>query len=82
MASIDEIWDQVRLMVADIADLPVEKIFRDSVLADLDIDSLRGLRIVAEVEKRYGIVIPDSEIGKIRSMQDIFALIDKHGSKA
>jgi len=82
LASIDEIWDQVRLMVADIADLPVEKIFRDSVLADLDIDSLRGLRIVAEVEKRYGIVIPDSEIGKIRSMQDIFALIDKHGSKA
>jgi len=68
-------------MVADIADLPVEKISRDSVLADLDIDSLRGLRIVAEVEKRYGIVIPDSEIGKIRSMQDIFALIDKHGSK-
>jgi len=81
LASRDEIWDQVRGMVADIADLPVEKISRDSVLADLDVDSLRGLRIVAEVEKRYGIVIPDSEIGKIRSMQDIFALIDKHGSK-
>ncbi len=63
-------------IVADVAEIPVEQVQPDAVLASLDIDSLRGLRIVAEVEKRYRIVIGESEIGKIRSVMDIFALVE------
>jgi len=48
------------------------------VLESLGIDSLNGLRIVAEIEKRYGINIPDEVIGRIRSMHDILALVDAH----
>jgi acyl carrier protein len=65
-------------MVADIADLPVDRVSEDATLESLGIDSLNGLRIVAEMEKRYGINIPDEAIGKIRSMPDIFGLVDAH----
>jgi acyl carrier protein len=65
-------------VVADIADLPVERISEDATLESLGIDSLNGLRIVAEMERRYGINIPDEAIGKIRSMSDIFGLVDAH----
>lgn len=65
-------------MIADIADLPVEKVSADATLASLDIDSLNGLRIVAEMEKRYGINIPEETIAKIRSVPDILALVDAH----
>jgi len=76
--------DEVRQIVARIAELPVEKIADDATLESLGIDSLNGLRLVVEVEKRYGIEIPETQIGKIRSMPDIFALVDAHdeGDKA
>ncbi len=81
MPDLQRVRDEVRGIVADIADLPVERVSADAKLADLDVDSLRGLRIVAEVERRYGIVIPDAEVGTIRSMADIFSLIDRHGTR-
>jgi acyl carrier protein len=67
-------------IVAEVADLPVDKVAPEAMLADLDIDSLRGLRIVAAVEKRWGIVVPEDTIGRIRSMQDIFALVETTSS--
>lgn len=77
----ERILREVVEIVADIADLPVEDIKPDSLLQDLDIDSLNGLRIVAEMEKRFGINIPDDAVGKIKSMPDIFALVDAHLAK-
>jgi acyl carrier protein len=67
---------QLMAIVAEIADVPVEQVSPDALLADLDIDSLRGLRIVAAVEKRWGIVVNEDAIGRIRSMGDIFALVE------
>jgi acyl carrier protein len=63
-------------IVAEVADVPVADVSPDALLADLDIDSLRGLRIVAAVEKRWGIVVHEDAIGRIRSMRDIFALVE------
>jgi len=71
-----DVRTQIRQIVAEIADIPVETVSPDALLADLDIDSLRGLRIVAAVEKRWGIVVNEDVIGRIRSMGDIFALVE------
>ena len=76
MTPRDETRAQLIEIVAEIADVPVEKVSPDAVLADLDIDSLRGLRIVAAVERRWGIVVNEDAIGRIRSMGDIFALVE------
>lgn len=76
MTSRDDIRQQIMTIVADIADVPVDKVTPDSLLADLDVDSLRGLRIVAAVEKRWGVVVNEDTIGRIRSMGDIFALVE------
>lgn len=76
MTSRDDVRTQICQIVAEIADIPVDQVSPDSLLADLDIDSLRGLRIVAAVEKRWGIVVSEDAIGRIRSMGDIFALVE------
>jgi len=72
----DETRARLMEIVAEVADVPVEQVSPDALLADLDIDSLRGLRIVAAVEKRWGIVVNEEAIGRIRSMGDIFALVE------
>ena len=76
MTPRDETRARLIEIVAEVADVPVEQVSPDALLADLDIDSLRGLRIVAAVEKRWGIVISEEAIGRIRSMGDIFALVE------
>ena len=76
-----EIRQEVVEIVAEIAELSPSEVGPDARLEDLGIDSLNGLRIVAEMEKRYGITIPDDAIGKIRSMPDIFALVDAHSTE-
>ena len=78
LALTDKIRDEVTAIVAEVAELTAEEISPDSTLRELGIDSLGGLRIVADVERRYGIVIPEAEIGKIRSMPDIMALVERH----
>ncbi len=72
----DEARARILEIVAEVADVPVDSIAPDALLSDLDIDSLRGLRIVAAVEKRWGIVVSEDAIGRIRSMNDIFALVE------
>jgi acyl carrier protein len=78
MSDREKIRKEIVEIVADIAELTVEEVAPDASLEDLGIDSLNGLRIVAEVEKRYGVNIPDDAIGKIRTMPEIFALVDAH----
>ena len=80
MTPADELRAQMIQIVAEVADVPADAISHDALLADLDIDSLRGLRIVAAVERRWGIVVNEDAIGRIRSMRDIFALVETTGS--
>ena len=81
MPTRDQIREEVRQIVAQIAELPVERVTEQATLESLGVDSLDGLKIVVEVEKRYGIEIPESEINRIRTMPDIFALVDAHASE-
>lgn len=76
----EETRRQVMEIVAAVAEVPAESISPEALLSDLDVDSLRGLRIVAEVERRWGIVIGEDEIGGIRSMGDILAIVENHST--
>ena len=78
MSDREKVRKEVMAIVADIAELEPGEIGEDASLEELGIDSLNGLRLVAEVEKRYNINIPDDVIGKIRTIPEIFALVDAH----
>ena len=78
MALPDRLKAEVTAIVAEVAEVEPHEVAADARLEDLGIDSLGGLRIVAQVEKKYRIVIPEGEIGKIRTMEDVFALVDRH----
>ena len=78
MSDREKVRKEVIAIVADIAELEPGEIAEDASLEELGIDSLNGLRLVAEVEKRYNINIPDDVIGKIRTIPEIFALVGAH----
>ncbi len=79
---IDEkLKQEIIEIVAEIAEVDVDQITGDAELEKLGIDSLDGLRIIADVEKKYGIVINESEIGPIRTLPDILTLVERYSSE-
>jgi acyl carrier protein len=78
MTNLKDLKRGVIEIVADIAELEIDEVAEDATLEDLGVDSLGGLRIVAAVEKKYRLVVDEQEIMKIRTMPDIFSLVERH----
>jgi len=81
VSRVEQLTREIVEIVAEVAEVDPGEISVEATLESLDIDSLDGLRIVAAVEKKYGIVVPESEIGKIRTMPDIIELVGRHASE-
>jgi acyl carrier protein len=60
METVEQVVIEV---VSRIAKVPASKLTLDTDLrVDLNIDSLQGLQIVASIEKRFGLRVPDEDI--------------------
>jgi len=61
----------------------ITKASRSSILPqtdlrkDLNVDSLQGLQIVAAIEKRFDIHIPDDELDNYATISEIVSTIDR-----
>jgi acyl carrier protein len=74
--------EEIKKMVSDIAEKPIEEIKDDARFAeDLGIDSMMALEIVATIEKKYKIVIPEEEIPNIRSLHNVYDLLERLSKK-
>jgi acyl carrier protein len=67
---------QVREIIAaisrqDLASVQVD----DSLVEVLGVDSLQGLQILAAVEKRFGVRLPDEELIRMRTIGAIVAAV-------
>jgi acyl carrier protein len=76
MSNIHE--EEVRKMIADITEVPVEKLTPDAdFFNDLGIDSLKAIEIVAAFEKKYRIIIPENDIPNIRNLRQVLEYTKK-----
>lgn len=48
----------------------------DDLVAELGLDSLAGLRLLAAVEKHYGVRFPDQELGRLRTIRQLLDAIE------
>jgi acyl carrier protein len=62
-------------LIAELAEINPNEVSPDRPLRDLGVDSLMVLELVAFIEKRTRLEIPESEIGKVRTLGDILAKI-------
>lgn len=80
-SSIDfaKIKDEVRKVISEITEIPLDELGDEAKFTeDLGIDSMMALEMVAAVEKKYKIVIPEEDIPAIRSLNDIYDILKKH----
>lgn len=69
---------EVTEIVSRITKAPVERIKPDTHLQqELNVDSLQGLQILAVIEKRFGVSVPDDELDSYTSIREIVRTVEK-----
>jgi acyl carrier protein len=71
-AGLGEILEEVAGVTP--ADATPEKSFTE----DLDVDSLSMVEIATAVEDKFGVAIPDDELGNIKTVGDAISFIEKN----
>jgi acyl carrier protein len=70
--------EEIRKLISDITEVPIEEI-TDSAqfVQDLGVDSMVALEIVASIEKKYRVAIPEEKIPTIRCLGDVCNLLQE-----
>ena len=71
--------EEINKIIAGVAEVPEESInLKTNLIADLDLESLDLVTLVSEIENKYQIEIPDKEIKKIQTVEDIVNFLSSH----
>ena len=80
MATIDakKLENELRSLVAEIVEIKPEKITLEANLVeDLGMDSMMVLEILASMEKKYKLRIPEENLTKITDLNKMIELVNK-----
>lgn len=67
---------RLRAIIADAAAVMPESIGLDEDLAHSGVDSLSLLRAIAEVEREFGLVIPDELFARVRTLKALAETVE------
>lgn len=71
--------EEIIKIVSEVSEVPIEKINENTnLVADLDLESLDLVTLVAKFESMYKIEILDKDIKKIQTVGDIINYIKEH----
>lgn len=79
MPSVQNIEKEVRELIAEIIEMAPNEIQPDAHLVeDLGMDSMMALEILASLEKKFKIQIPEEELPKITTLNKAIDLAKKY----
>ena len=72
-------FEKVKEIMVNTLSCDEEKIAPEArIQEDLSIDSLDAVELVMALEEEFDIKIPDSELGNMKTVQDIVACVEKY----
>lgn len=80
MSSKDEMITTFQRVASEVAEREFPPLKGSTVIADLGIDSLATLEIVAAMEREFKVQIPDDQLVGINTVDDLVGLIQKRMS--
>lgn len=76
--TVDNIEKEIRQIVAEILEVGEEKIKPDvKFVEDLGMDSMMALEILASMEKKYNIKIPEEYLNKVTDINSMLEIARK-----
>ncbi|MER0247176.1 acyl carrier protein [Streptomyces sp. 796.1] len=78
-ATKQEQLDEIREIVAEVLELEPEEITETShFIEEHEADSLRAIEILARLEKKYKVEIPQSELPKMINLTEVYNVLAEH----
>lgn len=78
MSKVRDIEGELRSLVARILEINESKIGLDTkFVEDLGMDSVMALEILAAIEKRYRIQIPEDELVKMSTLKEVIVITER-----
>ncbi len=70
---------EIRAIIAEIIEVdPKEITLEARFVEDLGMDSMMALEILAAVEKKYKIQVPEEKLNRIKSLKEIIKLTEEY----
>jgi acyl carrier protein len=80
---MDNVEEEVVKIVSRITKVSTTSLLPDTDLkASLNVDSLQGLQIVAALENRFGIILPDEDLDSYTTIGLIVETVKRHQTSA
>lgn len=80
MSTMDEkkLESELKALIAEIVEIDLDKITPDAnFIEDLGMDSMMALEILASIEKKYKLRIPEENLTKITNLKTVIELVKK-----
>ena len=75
---MDEIEKEIREIIAEVLETNPEEINPEArFVEDLGMDSMMALEILAAIEKKYRVVIPEDNLPKFTTLKQTMSLIEQ-----
>lgn len=79
--SADQIGKEIKTLIAEIIEVSEDEVGGDVPFSDLGADSLMALEIVAGIEKKYRIKIPEEDLAKVKTFNDVVGMTQEYLSQ-
>ena len=75
----ESVKKKAKKIISEIAEIPESELKDDArFIEDLGIDSMMALEMVAAIEKKFKITVPEEEIPNIHSLNSIYDILEKN----
>jgi len=74
-------YEQLREIVAEVLELEPEEVTdTGGFIEDYEADSLRAIEILARIEKKYKIEIPQSQLPRMRNLKAVYEVVAQYAN--
>lgn len=79
MSISDQRMEELREIVAEVLELEPEEVTDTGDFADdYEADSLRAIEILARLDKKYHVEIPQSELPDLRNLKNVYDAVSRY----
>ncbi len=79
MTAAEQRMEELREIVAEVLELEPEEVTdTGDFMDDYDADSLRAIEILARLDKKYHVEIPQAELPKLRNLKAVYEAVARY----
>ncbi len=79
----EQLSREIKTLVARVIKVPEENIeLNADMFSQLGVDSLLGVEIIASLDKKYGLDVPEKKLKDIHTVQDVVNLVKESLGKS